>query len=116
MIKEFPLERYRFYINEDARMVVAVSTFAGKPFRGIAKCADKDTWDVEFGKKLAAARCGLKIARERVKYAKEITEFGRSLSNQVLEQYLNDRTYWAEALEVYDRATIHLNDLLNEDK
>jgi uncharacterized lipoprotein NlpE involved in copper resistance len=63
------MERYKFYIA--GNKVIAVSTFAGKTVKGIAKCNPEDTFDIEKGKKLAAARCGKKIADKRLKRAAE---------------------------------------------
>ena len=59
----FPLEKYRFYTN--GNKVVAVSTYAGKTVRGVAKCAPEDTFDLEKGKEIAAARCAVRIAQKR---------------------------------------------------
>ena len=50
---------------ETPNKVIALSTYAGKTVRGIAKCHPNDTFDVEFGRKLAAARCNAKIAAKR---------------------------------------------------
>jgi hypothetical protein len=60
---------YKIYTS-DAK-VVAVSTFARKPVRGIAKCDPEDTFSVEAGKELAIARCDLKIAEKREKHARK---------------------------------------------
>jgi len=61
---DFSYDRYRYFTN-DKDKVVAVSTYAGKPVRGTAKCDPKDTFNLEAGRKLAAARCNLKIALKR---------------------------------------------------
>lgn len=37
--------------------------------RGVAKCAPNDEFDLEYGKRLAAARCVAKIANKRVNRA-----------------------------------------------
>ena len=53
--------RYKYYTN-NKDVVVAVSSYAGKTVRGVAKCDPRDTFDIEKGKELAAARCNEKIA------------------------------------------------------
>jgi tRNA (Thr-GGU) A37 N-methylase len=68
------LSRYKFYIDEANRKVIAVSTYAGKNVKGIAKCSPDDTFDIEKGKQLAAARCNIKIAEKRYKRAVEKLE------------------------------------------
>ena len=50
--------------------VIALSTYAGKTVRGVAKCAPGDEFDVERGKDLATARCAYKIALKRQKRAR----------------------------------------------
>lgn len=49
--------------------VIAVSSFAGQTVRGVAKCAPNDEFDLEYGKRLAAARCAVKIATKRMNRA-----------------------------------------------
>lgn len=60
---------YTYKIDEKKRTVVAFSTFAGKVVTGVARCAPADEFNIEDGKKLAAARCSLKIAEKRMKRA-----------------------------------------------
>lgn len=61
---------YKYYTN-NKNVVVAVSTYAGKKVRGVAKCAPEDKFDLDDGKALAAARCNEKIAYLRYKRAME---------------------------------------------
>lgn len=57
---------YVTHTRKDGRVeVIAISTFAGKPVRGKAICAESDAFDEEKGKLLAAARCNAKIAVKR---------------------------------------------------
>lgn len=60
---KYGLDKYKFYVNDNK--VIAVSTYAGRTVRGTAKCDPRDEFDLEFGKKLAAARCAYKIAEKR---------------------------------------------------
>ena len=62
---------YKYKIDEDKRTVVALSTFAGKTVAGVAHCAPTDEFNVETGKKIAAARCSVKIAEKRMKRAED---------------------------------------------
>jgi hypothetical protein len=65
------LNRYKFYVDEANRKVIAVSSYAGKNVKGVAKCSPDDEFDIEKGKQLAAARCDMKIAEKRYKRASE---------------------------------------------
>lgn len=55
----------RVYVDYDAKVVVATSTYAGKTVRGIARCHPNDKFDVDKGIELAVARCNLKVAAKR---------------------------------------------------
>ena len=57
------MKKYTFYVTKNK--VIAVSTYAGKTVKGYAKCDPRDEFDLETGKKLAAARCAERIARKR---------------------------------------------------
>jgi hypothetical protein len=59
----YPLEKYKYY--QAGNKVIAVSTFAGRTVRGVAKCNPKDNFDLEKGKMLAALRCNEKVAKRR---------------------------------------------------
>ncbi len=60
----FDVNKYKFY-SDGNNKVVAVSTYAGRTVRGVAKCDPRDTFDENVGKSLAAARCSVKVARKR---------------------------------------------------
>ena len=62
-MKNYPLEKYRFY--QHGNRIIAVSTYGGKTVRGVAICHPDDTFDIELGKRLAAARCNEKVAMKR---------------------------------------------------
>lgn len=63
-MKTLNMSKYNFYTDGKTK-VVAVSTYAGKAVRGVAKCDINDTFSLEKGKELAAARCNEKIAKKR---------------------------------------------------
>ena len=93
-MKNYPREKYKIFVGPNK--VVAVSTYAGRKVRGVAKCAPEDAFDVEKGKNLAIARCALKIAEKRLKRAnkkaveaKEVMIEARNHFNR-MESYLAD--------------------------
>ena len=62
-------DKYKVYVDEKNKMVIAVRRFCGRNIRGTAKCAPQDTFDIEKGKKLAIARCECKVAAKKLKLA-----------------------------------------------
>ena len=67
------MARYKFYDykdkDSDSHVVVCVSSYAGKPVKGRAKCAPNDDFNLDKGKALAQARCDMVIAEKRRKRA-----------------------------------------------
>lgn len=64
-MRTYTNDMYTYFVADKQKKVVAVSTYAGKIVCGVAKCDPRDEFSVEDGKKLAAARCAVKIAKKR---------------------------------------------------
>ena len=60
---------YKYVVTPNK--VIALSSYAGRTVRGIAKCHPGDTFNEETGKALAAARCNEKIAAKRYARAQD---------------------------------------------
>ena len=93
---------YKYIVNKNK--VICLSSYAGKAVRGIAKCAPNDTFDEEFGKDLATARCAAKIAAKRYNRAtkkfaeanKELTA-ARAFYDQMAEYFIHSKAEYEEA-------------------
>ena len=100
----YPIEKYKFFTT--GNKVIAVSTYAGKTVRGVALCHPDDEFDLEFGKKLAAARCNAKIAKKRYmrsskKFYEAYDEFEAARNKAIdMQNYNNDA--WREFCEAQD--------------
>lgn len=105
--------RYKYY-TDNKTVVVAISTYAGKPVRGVAKCSAEDEFDFQKGATLAKLRCDLKIADKRVnRAAKKLEEAKKAYlrANKLVDDthdYLTDAQF--EYARVYD----NLKDIINE--
>lgn len=106
---EYSLDKYKYHICTKADgspyKIVATSTYAGKTVRGVSKCDPKDTFSMEAGKELAAARCNEKVARKRADRAmKKVLEakesYGREIAwyNRMVDYY-NDSNNALEAAQ-----------------
>ena len=98
MMKEFPMEKYTFYTDdpENPTKVYAVSTYAGKYVRGVAKCDPRDKFSMEKGKKLAAARCSRKVADKRLTRA--VSKYTEALEQQKsADKYVRDMREYMES-------------------
>lgn len=108
----YPFEKYRYYTN--GRKVIAVSSYAGKTVRGVAKCASEDEFDLEKGKQLAALRCALKIARKRHERASRKVWEAREAFIKA-EEYLDRMEDYADdAYDEVDEIEDAIYDLLED--
>ena len=108
----YPIEKYRFYTT--GNKVIAVSTYAGKTVRGVARCAPEDTFDMEKGKQIAAARCAVRIAEKRFSRAeRKETEAWNALKQA--ESYMNKMSeYVNDADDALYAANCVLDNLLTD--
>ena len=97
----FDVNKYKYFTYNDkntgAKCVSAVSTYAGRTVRGVARCDVRDNFDLETGKALAAARCNQKVAMKRVKNsARRVAEAQAWVA--AAQKYLEDmKQYNADA-------------------
>lgn len=90
--------------------VIALSTYAGRTVRGIAKCHPNDNFDEEYGKKLAAARCNAKIAEKRyVRAHKKYNEYLKRIHEMEIE-FADVCDYLRSSAEKLKAAKEELND------
>jgi len=76
------MKNYNYkYVVIPGEKVIAISTYAGRTVKGVAKCHPNDTFDVEFGKKLAAARCNEKISYKRLTRA--LNKYGEAVNESI---------------------------------
>ena len=104
---KYGLEKYRFFVaKKDGKpyQVIAVSTYAGKEVRGVAKCDPRDEFDLEFGKQLAAARCAYKIAEKRK--ARAIAEYRKAAAaaDNAVMRFNEMKQYFMDSVDQLDEA------------
>lgn len=103
-----------FEFFRSGNKVIAVSSFAEKRVRGVAKCDPDDEFSFEYGKELAAARCNKKIASKRLKCAK--TKLDRAIASfEAAKEHLEFMTgYYDSSVNEYEEAIKHVEELLSE--
>lgn len=101
---------YKYY-TDNKSIVVALSSYAGKPVKGVAKCNPDDQFDLDDGKALAAARCNEKVAKLRYERArKQYIALGEAL--ETLEQKMKDAfDYFYDSDKAYQDARNHVKNL-----
>lgn len=115
----YPIEKYQFKEftkkNEDgslSKIIVAISTYSGKIVKGISKCCDTDSYSFEKGKKLAAARCDLKVCLKRKKRAAKKLEEAREALKRAEAYYAAMRHYYFESSEEWLQASDRLDEIV----
>lgn len=106
------MDKYRFYTSKNK--VVAVSTYAGRPVRGIAKCDPDDVFSLEDGKKLAAARCNDRVAEKRLKRAQKKLAESTDALIMAQRQYEKMQKYVEDAQVSCAESAEYVEDLLNK--
>ena len=91
---KYSLDKYKF-INHSNREVIAISTYAGKTVRGVAKLTPGDTFNEENGKKLATARCNEKISKKRFKRALKKVQEAQAA-------YIKEATWYNRMVDYYN--------------
>ena len=107
----YPITKYTF-VEVPAKMdvfgdmiagpqVIALSTYAGKTVRGVAKChpADVEKYTVGEGMELAAARCAEKIAQKRLARATRKMKEAEEILAAAQRHYNDMQEYYASAHE-----------------
>ena len=110
----FPIERYKIYTTPDNK-TIAISTYAGKTVRGVAKTDPRDEFNAEYGRKLAAARCAVKIAKKRRARAEKMLKKAQHKMNEVCQYVERMKAYDADAKQDYSEAVYSLKEIENED-
>ena len=108
----YPLEKYKYY--QAGNKVIAVSTFAGRTVRGIAKCNPKDSFDLEKGKKLAALRCNEKVAKRRFARARKKCDQAYQAYLDADEAYNKAIDYEEDSFDQLERAEKMVEDFCKE--
>ena len=112
---KYSLDKYKFYQfkNDKGGMtIVALSTFAGRPVKGYAKCDPRDEFSIEKGKELAAARCNLKVAEKRKARATQKYMESAFEANKACEYFDRMRQYFMDADDQVDEAKAAIDELI----
>lgn len=103
--------KYTYYINEEARVVVALSTFAKKPVRGIAKCDPRDEFSQSEGMELAAARCNERIAEKRADNASRRLASAKKQYEEAVKHLKDMESYYEGAQVKLNQARADLEEI-----
>ena len=93
---------YKIYHHDNE--VIAVSTFAKRMVRGVAKCDPRDEFDHKKGEALAIARCDLKVAEKRMKRADKKVKFYKEYLTEITGAFADSLAYQKIAKEELDVA------------
>ena len=103
---------YKFHIDEKNKKVIAITHYAGRVIRGIAKCAPEDIFNLELGKRIAVARAEEKVAKAKARNA--ATKFLQaSVAADAAEKRFDEmKQYYMDAIDQLDEAEEFLENLI----
>ena len=104
------MSKYRIY-NDGKNKIVAVSTYAGKTVRGVAKCDPRDKFVPARGEDLAIARCAEKIAAKRVARSKKEFEKAKNMVAIAQRRLEKMDSYVKDSVVAYNTAKKNREDL-----
>lgn len=110
MVKNYPLEKYRFYRHGDT--TIAISTYGGREVKGYAKVDPQDSYNEQFGKELAAARCNAKIANKRMMAASRKMLAAAYELDMAQKKFAKMQAYRNDATEAASAAENKVNSLI----
>lgn len=103
---------YHYYSTSN--QVIAVSTYAGKTVRGVAKCDPRDEFNLEKGKELATRRCAVKIAEKRMKRAFKKNDEAAMALAKATSHFEKMYEYEQDAVAAYNKAMLELEQFESE--
>ena len=114
-MRNFPVDKYTIEIRQHPEHLgvetIAWSTYAGKPVFGKAICHVDDTYDEEYGIKLATARCAAKIAKKRMARADRKTKEAVEAYYKAYSELGKMRRYQTDSFEDYTYALRKVSEL-----
>lgn len=114
MLKNYPIENYKFIIIPEKKKVIAITHYQGKVVKGIAVCSEHDEFDVETGKRLASARANVKVAMKRKARAEKKLAYFDKIIDDVEREYHELEGYAYDAGERWENAIDELANVLND--
>ena len=112
----FDPSKYNYVIRtrqDGVKEVIALSTYAKKTVKGVAKCDPRDQFDGEKGKQLAASRCNAHVARLRVARARRKFNEAMIALDKAKEYYRDMAIYLEESKNALEWATQDLDHYTN---
>ena len=92
---------------------IAISSFGGKTVKGYAKNHPEDSYDEATGDKLAQARCGLKVAKKRTKWATKKYEEAKRDMIAAIGYFNKMEAYAKDSIEAQLDAEDYLKELMD---
>lgn len=108
-------KRYK-YVRDGGNTVIAISTYAGKTVKGIAKCNPNDNFSYDYGRKLAKARCDAKISKKRYDNANNKFKAAFEALKAAGKYYNEMVNYKMDAFKAMEAVKENLANILNEAK
>lgn len=102
------IPHYKVFTNT-TNFVKVGCTYAGKMYYGVAMCSPEDTFDYEYGYRLAKARCDYRINTAKMKRSQEKIDMYRYYADKFSTMLKDELSYehklhvkWLESMAELD--------------
>lgn len=96
------------------KKIIRTKKFAGKSYRGIAKCDPVDDYDQEKGEELALARCEAKIANKKMQIAILRFNTAQKQLRYAYDRMIKANNYYNKAIHELNEANMFLENIEQE--
>lgn len=107
---------YNIYVDGKNRAVIAVCRYAGRNVRGVAKCSPDDEFNLDYGTRLAIARCEEKIARIKIRNASTKYLAAAKAADEAEKRFSEMKQYYMDSVDQLDNAIEEVKKISNEIK
>lgn len=106
--------KYKIYIDEKNKKVIAATRYAGRVIKATATCSPEDTFNIEFGSALAIARCKQKVARVKIQNASIKYLEAAKAADKADKHYEDMKQYYMDSVDQYDEAVAEAVELIKK--
>lgn len=107
---------YNIYVDGKNRAVIAVCRYAGRNVRGVAKCSPDDEFNLDYGTRLAIARCEEKVARIKIRNASTKYLAAAKAADEAEKRFSEMKQYYMDSVDQLDNAIEEVKKISNEIK
>lgn len=113
-MKKHSYKYYEHTLEDGAKEIIAVSSYAGRRVKGKAVCSPDDEYNETIGKKLATLRCDVKVDEKRLRRAERERDLLINWQRELDKLFEKNKSYLEDSIQQLMEDDAKLADLLDE--